>query len=427
MSEIVEAAIARILFNKIMTHFDDFESFSKIQTSQDFALVCKLDKTLPEKIEGGDVDYHLVVGAWNEFYQSVKELNKTHSDFIDYISKEFCVTFEDDFLISGSLYEHVKFISRKLEQRWEKTYSNYVTALDKILLNFKIKILSYSTAEIQDEFFDHHSMIDSNDIKFSKSDFSGKSIYLDTNALSALAADRKVRDLISESEMGFFYSSYIIEDAVNSNPLFLSSFLSDLKSITKGNMVGYMDEGLSYVHEEIEDTLHRVNKYSKLTKLYESSVMNKAITSFHCYPELRKGKELNEAISRDLIGFFKCEESNKLPGYEKIIAKFQNTSIDEFIRVGDVGQIDDYRDLIEQLSELFDFVNFETEHVKFTNKSKIASSYRDRQHLVHAYICDYFVSDDVRLKKRAQVIFDILGVKTQPISVNELKKKIKAR
>ncbi|MCF7479774.1 hypothetical protein L3V32_24135 [Vibrio sp. J2-4] len=75
MSELVEKAIARILYNKLMEHFDDLESLSQIQSSQDFALVCELEDSLKGDRENSNVDYYLVVSAWSEIYNSVKQLN----------------------------------------------------------------------------------------------------------------------------------------------------------------------------------------------------------------------------------------------------------------------------------------------------------------------------------------------------------------
>ncbi len=426
MSEIIEKAIARILYSKLMEHFDDIESLSQIQSSEDFKLLQELEKTIESDRHSQNVDYSLVVGAWNEIYKSVKDLNLSYEKLISHISKEFEVIINDDLEISGTLYGHEKLFLRKLDSIWAEQYKSYLLEIDKIILTFRIKLLNYSLADTQDNFFSQHHLINQQNIKFKKSTFNGRSIYLDTNAVQILAADRKIRSYITKSEMGFCYSSFLIEDAVNSNPVFLSSFFSDLQTITGGNMVGYMDDGLCYVNESIKDTLDRVSKYSKLTKLYENHVMYDVLKHFHLYPELRKGKELVKLISSDFIGFFSGSEKSSLAGFDKIVFKFQNTIIGDFVQSGDVGKIDDYREAIINLSSLFDFVNFETEHVKLANFKKIASSYRDRQHLEHAYICDFFVSDDIRLRNRAKVAFDILGIKTKVLSINEFKSSLKA-
>lgn len=167
--------------------------------------------------------------------------------------------------------------------------------------------------------------------------------------------------------------------------------------------------------------------YSNLTKLYESKIINNAIQRFHLYPELRKGRELSKNISNDVIGFFKNEKKKDVTGFDRIASHFHGASINDFIHSGNIDRVDDYRSAIEELCDLFDYVNFETEHIKFSNMSKIASSYRDRQHLEHAYICDYFVSDDIRLKNRARAIFDILGIGTKVIGINELKNNLKSQ
>lgn len=80
----------------------------------------------------------------------------------------------------------------------------------------------------------------------------------------------------------------------------------------------------------------------------------------------------------------------------------------------------DIRTSIENLNKLLDFINYETEALSFNNKAKIYSSYRDGQHLQHAYICDFFATDDKRLANRAKLIFELIGVKTKVISMKDM-------
>ncbi len=66
-------------------------------------LVCELEDSLKGDRENSNVDYYLVVSAWSEIYNSVKQLNENYSELIGHISKEFGVIINDDFALSGTL------------------------------------------------------------------------------------------------------------------------------------------------------------------------------------------------------------------------------------------------------------------------------------------------------------------------------------
>ena len=58
---------------------------------------------------------------------------------------------------------------------------------------------------------------------------------------------------------------------------------------------------------------------------------------------------------------------------------------------------------------------------KLTTRSTLARLY-DANHAYHATFCDFFVTDDVRTKNKANVIYPYYGYKTKAISTNELLK-----
>lgn len=425
MNKILERAIAKILYNLIKQYFDDIESIINIQKHQDYNLIIHLENLRVTNDCDRDVDYDLIAGAWKKFSLSIEELNKNNDDLISHILKEFDAKAEDTFIIAGTLYNHEKIISIKLSTPWINKYKNYIIKLDSIICDFRLEILRYETANVQDVFFAEHPIIQNENIKFQKSSSKGNTVYLDMNAVQPLANVPKIKKILKRTNFSFVYSTYLIEDALNSNPLFLNSFYSDLYLLTNGEMVGYMNDGLCYVKEKLEDTVSRVSKYSNLTKLFEYTVVNDLIKNHHVYPELRKGRKLNQRISSDIIGFFNEEAKKDTLGFNHVASKFHGTSIEEFVYSGKIVQVEDYETAIEQLSSLFDFVNFGTEDIHPSNYSKIASSFRDRKHLEHAYICDYLVTDDSNLKKRAEVIYEILGIKTKIIGINDFKKMLK--
>jgi len=53
---------------------------------------------------------------------------------------------------------------------------------------------------------------------------------------------------------------------------------------------------------------------------------------------------------------------------------------------------------------------------------KIKSGYYDNDHLSFAVKCDYFVTKDKTLQKKAKEIFDFLGVRTKPVLLHDFMK-----
>ena len=104
--------------------------------------------------------------------------------------------------------------------------------------------------------------------------------------------------------------------------------------------------------------------------------------------------------------------------------KFYSLLNNGLIENGILSKIENYQDTITELSNFLDFINYETEDIKYKNKSKIVSAYRDRMHLEHAYICDYFITNDSKLLARAKTIFSIIGSSTQVYNSKEFKKVI---
>jgi len=126
----------------------------------------------------------------------------------------------------------------------------------------------------------------------------------------------------------------------------------------------------------------------------------------------------------NLFEFLKNIEKNKILGWNEVELKFNSLLNNGLVENGTLYEIENHQDTITELSEFFDFINYETEDIKFKNKSKIVSAYRDRMHLEHAYICDYFITNDSKLLERAKAIFYIIGSRTQVYNLNEFKKAI---
>lgn len=424
---VIKKAMAKILVNKILENFDSLENLSQIRLSEDFKILYGLQNLLdlqtnsasnfddPEKVEL-DADYDLVIPAWNEFCESINKLNNEYESLVNYIKKLFQVECDDNFIISGTLLEHDKYISREIGGEWKTSYNEYTGKMDWIVMEFKIKILSYNSACHMDYFFDDCGIINQENINFESIDIKGKTVYLDNNSIGRIAYDKRFLELAKANNFNFIYSSYTIEDAINSSPIYLKSFIENLMFITDGKMVGYTNNGIEFVKENIDKTISRVNKYNKLTRNAESSHVISIIRNYYQYPALRKGNELsNKIIKEGLIEVMDSDENEKIDGFNAV--KWSFIELFPLKRLKEKKSKISYN--ITELNKLLDLVNYKTESVRFDNFQKIASSHRDREHINHAYICDYFVTDDDRLISRASVIFDILGCKTVVLKVKK--------
>jgi len=176
--------------------------------------------------------------------------------------------------------------------------------------------------------------------------------------------------LAKRHNIGFVYSSYIVEDIINSNPIFINSFISDLMKITEGYMLGYADDGLTFVKENINDTRNRVEKYNHLTKLYEKTILTDVFKHYHRHPELRKGKELYNKSKNNLLEFLKDVEKDKIAGWDKVELKFYSLLNNGLLENGILSEIENYQDTITELSDFLDFINYETEDIKYNVPTK---------------------------------------------------------
>lgn len=428
MIKIIKDAIANIMFNKLMNNFDDIEALSSIQTSSEFKLLKEMENIINDYAgnEYYSVDYDLVVETWNKLYNSIKEANKEYSQLIDAMKIKFDLIVTDDFLLIGTLFNHEKYITKNIEEKYKKDFNEYIVRANQIILQYKEDLLSYHMADLQDRFFDDIDIIDSDNIKYRKISLFKPSVYIDQNSVAEIIGDQKYKKYFTQAskknKFAFLYSSYLIEDSINMNPIFLKGFLDELSKLTNNQMVGYLTDGINFITEDPKDTINRVKKYHKLTKFFEQTRFIDVVKHYHMYPELRKGKSLNNEIMKDVAAFFKSTSKSECLGYSQVKNKFStNDYIAKFIKDGslEMSATSDIRETISSLSELFDFINFETEKVCFSNKSKIYSSYRDRQHLEHAYLCDFFITNDNKLKNRGKAIYSFIGASTKTLTVKE--------
>ena len=105
--------------------------------------------------------------------------------------------------------------------------------------------------------------------------------------------------------------------------------------------------------------------------------------------------------------FYKAQKiKNYSFGLEELVSGYIKTNNDF-----------DCIDKIDNLCEILDFINFETD----TEEQKIKSSYQDTEHLKHAWKCKYFITNDKKLIKRGKFIYSLLNIDTEFLTISEFK------
>ncbi|MBX8571564.1 hypothetical protein K5D36_17965 [Pseudomonas cichorii] len=431
----LELSASNILYNCLMRNFDDIEKLTSIQSTKEFQLLVQLNEALSKTprphLTKTSYDWEILVGAWNALHNISETLDHNHKDILHEISKLFGVNTPSALMLIGSLVSHDVRIIGKLSIDKRQECQDLVRKANIAIRDFRLTLLQYGSAEATDRFFGMSHDIDKRDVEFQKIDVKGLVVYLDTNAVSNLLKKKAGRAMCLEKQkkglVSFVYSSYLVADAVNMNPFFLKDYIDELLALTQGQMIGTIDNIPCFVKEDITRTLARTGKQKSAAKEFEKQKFIKVIEHYHERPDFRRGKAISSALAESGAAFFSNNDNKTLAEHEQLRRSFQSRKYaTEFIESGRVQTLEPHeiRGAIHELLEVLDFCNYETESVNFSNFKKIASSYRDNEHIGHARIADYFVTDDEKLKARGNLIYPIVGSRTQVIGVKDFLDKL---
>lgn len=428
MNKIIQDAIANILFNKLMEYFHDIENVGlAIRSSKEFEIIMQLEGIITSNIEES-IDHKQIIKIWNDLYFSIKQVNEEYETFIEIILKRFDIFNNDYFMIIGSLEKYENYIESFLSCEEKNIYSEYLKNIREIILNFKKDLLHYYKEELFNNFFNNRDIINSVNIKYSEPyKINEKTVYLDQNVISNILKEKKKKELFLEisksKEFSFVYSPYLIEDAINMNLFFFKEYKEFLIELTNCKMVVLEGQKTNFVKEEFKDTYTRVEKYSYLRNTYEKARYMDILINYYTYPRLRKGSVINKQLSKNIISFFK--DNKEIDRFELTGHKIYSHHITHFLKKGELNLTseDDTVEIIYELLELFDFINYKTENINISNLKKIYSSYRDNSHIVYAYECDYFLTNDDKLSHRANTVYELINAKTKVLKLEDFIKK----
>lgn len=432
----IQEAMGLILGRKLMDFFDRPEDLSTIQSTDEFRVVMGLQDTIEQADNSAgqskNISFEIISDLWNELQSASTELTKNYYTLLEHVSDKLRINAPDQIFLLGSILKHERKIFPKIDPQFKSDFKNYISKANKIIRNFRVNLLSYQASDSIDKFFEESENLKKRKINFHPTTLNGQTIYLDLNAIASIlsnkTAKRNCLKAAEENLISFVHSSYVIEDIAVSNVIFVHDQIESLQELTNNQMTAVIDDEIIFATENIYDTLKRVNLLRGMTRNFEHHKLITTIKHYHDHPEFRRGETIYNAIAKDPIELFRKDgEHMNNPALKLLSIKFQDKPIiKELIASGsiDLSKKINRKEAIEQLLELCDFINFQTEAIKLSNTSKIASSYRDNNHILHASITDFFVSDDEKLRERAIFVYRMLGITTKVLSSNQLTAKL---
>lgn len=433
---VIQEAMGVILARKLMDCFDRPEDLSTIQATNEFRVITSLQNEIDqaENFSGqsSNAAFKIISDLWNELHKNSSELTKNHYDLLKHIVTNLSIKTPDYSFLLGGILKHEKKIYQKINPEFRADFEAYVAKANQIIRDFRVRLLNYQAADYVDEFFKESSALEERELNFHPTTPSGTTIYLDLNAVASILSNKNIKKkclaAIEGKTISFLHSSYVVEDIAVSNALFVRELIENLQELTKNHITITQDDEIVFATEDIYDTLKRVNLLRGMTRNFEHHRLITTISHYHDYPDFRRGETFYNLIAKDPIEFFRKDGEHKnSPALEFLTLKFSDKPfIQELIKNGsvDLSKNHNKKEAIEEILELCDFINFQTEAVKLSNASKIASSYRDNNHILHASVVDYFVSDDEKLRERASFAYRILGIPTKVIASKLLFEKI---
>ncbi|MBB1436961.1 MULTISPECIES: hypothetical protein [Pseudoalteromonas] len=434
--------ILKVLIGKLVS---DSDSWMDLKTSEEFNLWIMLedglkDRIICEKQCMGCLDYHLVNRIFYDFIENIKIINNKNTDLINCLSDKFSLKNEEDPVsLAFELISNPVYVERQLDEKAHHLYKQYVKGVEQVHSALAVGYCQQRMTELHDIIISNSHFGEMQSLSYEDFEVSPtlNTFYLDQNFVSKCVNDKnfmlQVENYKKRSKSIFLSSAYLIEDGIKMNRVFLKSYFELLFELTNNILIAKQDRHLKFFKEQIDSTVERVILWLETTRAAEGLKLYKSLYNNYAYPMFNRKSNITKTLNKDIKVFFADIDDDFHP--ESFDMEFNSHNIIHGIMISKSYQFTiqdikkghvtfdsdfDCMNKIEQLSELMDLINFETESIK--DIKKIKSSYQDTEHLKHAWKADYFITDDVKLIKRGEYIYALLGIKTKFLKISDFKK-----
>lgn len=237
-------------------------------------------------------------------------------------------------------------------------------------------------------------------------------IYLDNNVFVDIESGiYNLSDFLSLEDVEYYFSSAHIEELIEGQ---------NIQSLSIDDRLLLIEKicGKNFILQDV--TTPTINPMSP-----------KDVFNLYKKPLIRSCRnQLNEAVSDfnvdrnkflEILGIRKIDINNIPPQniikeLDKALYSIENYSEQINIKtyVNNTHAIG--RSVFHTLFNLLDFACYHKD--KQTEHSNVARMY-DASHIYYAQLCDYFVSQDKRLKYKAEAVYSYLGIETRVISTTD--------
>lgn len=434
--------ILKLLIEKLV---NDGSSWMDLKTSEEFNLFIMLeeelkDRSICEKQCMGCLDYHLVNNIFYKFIEKIKAINNKNTALINGLIDTFSIKdAKDPVNLAFELISNPTYVEKQIDEKTHYDYKQYVKGIEQAHSTLAIEYCQQRKTELHDIIMSNCHLDEVQSLNYKEFSVSAAShtFYLDQNFVSKCMNNKnlmvQVENFKEKSKSILLSSAYLIEDGIKMNQVFLKSYFELLFKLTDNILIAKRNKDLNFFVENIDSTVDRVLLWLEPTRAAEGLKLYNSLYNNYAYPVFNRKNNSTQVLNEDIKSFFAGFDDEFRPGsfdgelnshniiHAIMISKGYQFTIQDIKKENVTFDSDfDCMNKIEQLSELMDLINFETESIK--DIKKIKSSYQDTEHLKHAWKADYFITDDVKLIKRGEYIYALLGIKTKFLKISGFKK-----
>lgn len=377
------------------------DGLRKILKNDKLKFVLGFQNSVPKNLNIEEIIY---LDLLNKFIQDLGEIGFENKILFDELLLSSFTNDWDEARAHLSLISDIKQINSQLIDCEETNYQK--------IMNLKIKICNLYKC-MEDKYWNLRHQKYGNRVvsfyylrgiqKISRTPYNytnKKIVYLDTNIISYLMDNQIVASkfIKAKEKYDFCYSAYTIEDKVKQNSLMKRKNIIFIENLTN-NLTAYRNqsqENVLFAYEPAKSIYDRVELWLDATE----------------------AREENEYT----YYYLHYEDKN-------VDKNFNNYSVEQMLNyLNDIGvkEAISERSIVSKINYLFLLFNRMEFKRDSKNKSKIISSFQDKEHLTLAWKSNIFVSNDKKMLDRAKVIYKLLELEVQVMKYDEFISKLES-
>ncbi|WP_334598657.1 hypothetical protein [Pseudomonas alvandae] len=449
MDCIIKIGFSLALKGIIQKLVDNAQSYNILVRSDEWRVAVNLEakinnKRVCEDLCPGCLEFERTAKMFVDFTQSISRTNDKNENLINKLRSTFLLSEEKDPVsLAMDLIAAPIYVKSKIEKDNIEKIEDYAREIQGAIYALALDHYLHEQAKCSGRLLSHGELEQKQVISYERiTILEGQKIfYADQNFISKYGSDSNLKIQVDnfKSRVGcnFIFSPYVIEDGIKMNRVRLKEYLESVESLTDCIMLVRSGETLTLAKEDIHKTFNRVILWRDATRAAEDQKIFKMLYNHWGYSHFSRGSKFSKRANDNIIELFESlrphlidmDHEIEFDDFESdpaLCVRLNAYTIEKSFTLHDLVSLqitpenDLHRiELIDELCDFLDFINYKTEAL--SEQDKIRSSLQDAEHLKHAWLADYFITDDKRLRARGELIYSVIGVKTKFINRGELK------